>query len=117
MPIVPYHVDFYASERGQRPIEEYLQTLTDKEIDAAMWTIGLLAAKGPTLTIPYCKKLYGYTALWELRVRHSNRHFRIVYAQMNKSGYVLLHMFQKDREAMRREDIDIAARRLKTLFH
>ncbi len=110
----PYAVDFYATTRGQHPIEDYLELLTDKELDATMRTISLLAAAGPQLTIPHCKKLQGHTALWELRVRHAHRHFRIMYARTGERRYVLLHMIQKDRDILRPEDIDIAARRLQT---
>lgn len=112
----PYQIDFYTNNRGQHPIEDYLTALDDKEIDAVMWTISLLAAAGPILTEPHCKKLQGHHNLWELRIRHWRRHFRIVYTRVDERRYVLLHIFQKDRNTLRREDLDIATRRLDTLI-
>jgi phage-related protein len=110
--IAPYKVDFYKDTRGASPIETFLMTLPDKEIDAVLRTVAMLAAIGPQLNQPHCKKLRGTADLWELRVRQGRRHFRIVYARLSERRYVLLHIFQKKSEVLRPEDIQIASRRL-----
>lgn len=112
----PYHVEFYRDSRGAQPIENFLLTLTDKEIDAVLRTVALLAATGPQLCYPHVKKLKGTADLWELRIRHGRRHFRVMYAQVSDRHYLLLHIFQKRSEIIRPEDIEIANRRLGTLL-
>jgi phage-related protein len=112
----PYRVEFYQDGRGAQPIENYLTTLTDKEIDAVLRTVALLAATGPLLSFPHTKKLKGTHDLWELRIRHGRRHFRVVYTQFGDREYLLLHIFQKRSEFIRPEDIEIASRRLTILL-
>jgi phage-related protein len=112
----PYRVDFYQDHRNHSPIESFLSALCDKEIDAVLHAVMLLAAAGPLLTQPYCKKLKGTADLWELRIRHGRRHFRVVYAQLSERHYILLHIFQKKSEVVRPEDIEIAHRRLGELL-
>src|SRR5687767_5911544 len=113
----PYRVDFYVDGRGHQPIENYLMTLTEKEIDAVLRTVALLAAAGPHLNHPYSKKLKGTEDLWELRVRQGRRHFRVVYTQLADRHYLLLHIFQKRSEIIRPEDILIAHRRRGEVLH
>lgn len=113
----PYRVDFYVNGKNEHPIENFLSALSDKEIDAILRTVALLAAAGPLLTQPYCKKLKGTNNLWELRIRQGRRHFRVVYTQISDRHYLLLHIFQKRSEIIRPEDIDIAHRRLGHVLH
>lgn len=115
MALAPYKVDFYQDKSGKRPIETFLEALPDKEVDAILRTVCLLATTGPHLNQPHCKKLRGTDLIWELRVRQGRRHFRLLYAPITESNYLLLHIFQKRSETLRPEDIDIACRRLQEI--
>ncbi len=68
---------FYRTESGQTPIEEFLEALSGKQAQKIAWVLQLIEE---TENIPaqYFKKLVGTDGIWEVRVQVSGNIFRLL---------------------------------------
>jgi phage-related protein len=109
-------VEFFADARGTRPVAEFITALRSNPKLAAkvLRSIDLLQQFGVDLPMPHSAPLVGYE-FRELRVRHGSDIARLFYAAMPGRRIVLLHGFQKKRQATPRRELEIAQRRLQAL--
>ena len=101
---------FYRDERGREPVRELLQSLPIKTRAKIGSWIAHLENEGPFLRRPYADKLTG--KLYELRIRFSTDHIRILYYFFLKDKIILLHAFRKKDWAIDRRDLEMAERRM-----
>jgi len=102
-------IEYYESESGKRPIEEFIDSLDTKSRARVARTIDLLEKFGIELGLPYAK--YLEKQLWELRVRHGRNRYRIIYFLAADKTFVLLHGFTKKTGQVSRKEIEAADRR------
>ena len=104
-----YKVVFYSAEDGYSQAMDYLAALPEKhEAKAKKW-LELLQENGPDLPRPYADLVE--RELRELRVGIEHHQHRFMYAIKGKK-IVVLSAFLKKTDAIPRQEIDRARRRL-----
>lgn len=88
-----WEVDFYTKENGEVPVEEFLDSLSDKEEAKVLRTIQLLEEFGIALKGPHCD--YLGDGIYELRTKISTNIFRVLYFHFENGKFVLTHGFTK----------------------
>ncbi len=106
-----WEVEFYETESGKRPVEEWIEDMRAPEQALALLHIDQLALLGtqarPPLSKPLGNKLY------ELRWKAANKQHRIAYFAVTGRKFVLLHGFIKKTQATPQRDLDLARERLR----
>lgn len=69
-----YEIEFYETETGRKPVEEFIDSLQEKQSAKIVKDIRLLKDMGPDLYYPYVDSIKGdkYKGLMELRTKQSN---------------------------------------------
>lgn len=107
-------IDFYESDSGAAPVQEYLETLSKRELARVRNALRLLQDIGTDLGMPHVKKL-GSSGLWELRVRGSIDH-RIFYVALRGRRMLLLHAITKKQQHIPAREVRTAERRLRDYY-
>lgn len=109
-----WEIEFYKKEDGKSPVEEFLESLTDKMQAKAIREIDLLEEFGTLLPKPHAKSIEGkkYKGLWELRVKVATDIARTFYFLANSNKFVLLHGFIKKDESTPERELEIARKRM-----
>jgi phage-related protein len=105
-----WSIAFYQDARGRRPVEQWLDSLDDKERARVFRHFDLLAEHGTTLSMPYARHLRA--KLFELRVPASRMDFRVLYFAASGRQFILLHAFAKQTGKTPAREIDAAERRM-----
>lgn len=103
-------IEYYKTTNGNSPIDEFIDTLTDKAQIKVTDTLDLLKELGINLGLPHVKKLTG-TPLWELRILGQDS-IRIFYVTKTGKVFLLLHGFQKKKQKTDKKEIVTALKRL-----
>ena len=106
-------VVFYA-EKGNSPPVKWMVDLPSKVQDKFYVLIGHLEENGSNLKRPYAAPLRD--KIYELRARHQNVNFRLLYFFHKNVAAVLAHGCTKE-EAVDDSDIDRAIERRKKFVH
>ncbi len=86
-----WEIVLFESIRGEKPVEEFVNSLNDITAAKVAHTLDLLEKYGYQLGMPHSKKIHN--EIYELRIRGSEE-VRILYAfRMNK--IYLVHGFKK----------------------
>ena len=74
-------VDYYRTERGDKPVKVFIDSLPEKLRAKNMREISMLEEFGTNMPAPYVKQMHGKDndGLWELRVKLSSDITRIFY--------------------------------------
>ncbi len=97
-----YEIIFYRSVSGKCPVEDFLDTLTDKQFEKVAFVFDLIEQL-ETVPKAYLKKMKGTAGIWEIRVQYANDRFRFL-GFMDKQELVALnHAFVKKFIGLRRE--------------
>jgi phage-related protein len=99
-------VTYFETFRGERPVQEYIESLPFKERIKVKALIYYLSEK-VVLNEPHAKKLSGYPGLYELR---PGAH-RIFYCY-HEGKVVLLHAFRKSSNKAPKREIETAYKRM-----
>lgn len=105
-----WHIEYYESARGDKPVEEFYNSLEEKTRVKVTKTLELLEEFGIHIDHPHAKKLTG-TELWELRILGSDN-TRIFYVAQQGKTFLLLHGFKKKTQKTERKEIKLATERL-----
>ncbi len=103
-------IEYYESPSGNKPIEEFINSLEEKAQVKVFRIFDLLSEFGIRLGLPRVKKLTG-TPLWELRILGSES-IRVFYITREQKRFLLLHGFKKKTQKTNRKEIKIAVDRL-----
>ena len=104
--------DFYRTESGRCPVEEFLDSLSGKEMQKIDWVMRVAAE---TLLVPAeCfEKLRGTDDIWALRARSGGASLRILGFFFNANSIVLTNGFSKKTMKTPPSEIELAERRKK----
>lgn len=101
-----YKAIYYTTERGDNPVEEFIDSL-DEVTQARFFSyVGLLRAEGPGLKRPFADTVRG--KIRELRPRQA----RVLYFFAVGDKIILLHGFLKKTQEINPRDITLAETRM-----
>jgi phage-related protein len=101
-----YEIIFYEKENGSIPVDDYIFSLSDKQISKIRGYIKLLQEQGRNLKYPYCS--YLQAGVWELRIKFSSNIFRITYFIFTDNKIILLSGFTKKNQKTPVDEIEKA---------
>jgi phage-related protein len=105
---------FYKTEAGRCPVQEHLDTLSDKQATKIAWVLKLVRETDPVPT-NYFKKLVNKNDIWEVRVDVGRDTFRLLGFLNGRDWVILTNSFQKKTQKTPSQEIKLAERR-KTEF-
>jgi len=108
-------IKFYRSETGKCPVEEYFDSLTNKQFEKISFVLDLIE-QIDIVPRKYFKKLKGTDDIWEVRVQHGNNIFRILGFFDGKDLVILNHAFTKKTKKIPVKEIATAEMRKKRYF-
>lgn len=103
-------VRFYRTRSGRCPVEEFLDTLSGKQVQKVYWVLRLIEELD-SVPVQYLKKLVGTESLWEVRAQHGGDTFRLLGFFDGSRLLVLTSGFAKKSETTPRQEITLAERR------
>mgnify|MGYP001599791381 CR=1 len=104
-------VGFFANDRKDKPVENFVYSLDDATLNKATRIIDLLKVYGPKLSQPYVKRIN--SRIYELRTSGKNA-IRILYSWQD-SKFVLLNAFKKKTNKLPSRELKLAENRLDRL--
>lgn len=105
-----WKIELYENARGEKPVEEFFDSLNKKARLKIVHAFELLETFGLAGGYPHVKKLTG-TDLWEYRILGSDS-IRIFYVSRTNKIFLILHGFKKKKQKTPAKEIRIAQKRL-----
>ncbi len=102
---------FYKTEKGSSPVEEFLETLSDKQTKKLAWVLRVIRDLDFTPK-EYFKKLKN-TNIWEVRIQLGSNIFRILGFIEGNNIIVLTNGFQKKSQKTPKQEIELAEKRMR----
>lgn len=103
---------FYRTPGGKSPVEEFLDSLTDKQAQKAAWVLRLVKELDH-VPAEYFKKLINTEEIWEVRIRSGNNTFRILGFFDGNKFVILTNGFVKKTQKTPKREIELAESRRK----
>jgi phage-related protein len=103
-------VNFYRTASGRCPVEEFLDSLSGKQVQKVLWVLQLIEEldKAPR---QYFKKLVGTEDIWEVRIRIGNDIFRLLGFFEEPEVLILTNGFAKKTQKTSQQEITLAEQR------
>jgi len=95
-------VQFYRTETGSCPVEEFLSSLSGKQTQKITWVLQLIEEL-ESVPAQFLKKLVNTDDIWEIRV--GNNIFRLLGFFEDKRIIILNHAFQKKSQKIPMKEI------------
>ena len=105
-----YNLILYTTDRGDSPIDGFLDGLDKKSRAKVAAYLSLLEDEGPNLKRPYADVVRG--KIRELRIHYSSNQYRVLYFFHVRDQIVLVHAFSKKTQQLKEKDIDLSERRM-----
>jgi phage-related protein len=105
-----YNLVFYTTERGDSPVDDFLDELDKKSRAKVAAHLSLLEEQGPHLKQPYADVVRG--KIRELRIHQGSNQYRILYFFQVRDQIVLMHAFSKKTQQLKETDIKLAESRM-----
>jgi len=106
---------FYRFENGKCPVEDYLEPLSNKQVEKVFFVLDLIENNN-IVPRKFFKKLEATDDIWEVRVQHGNNIFRLFDFFDGNNLVVLNHAFAKKTQKTPKKEIKIAEQRKKEYF-
>jgi phage-related protein len=106
---VTWEVLFYQTSGGSSPVEDFLDTLSDKARAKCLAYLRQVEEHGFDLPRSVIAKVRG--KIWELRPEWGGTEYRFFYAAIVGRRIVVLHAVQKQSQKLKAKDIEIAEAR------
>ncbi len=103
---------FFRTQAGKCPIEDFLDTLSDKQARKVAWVLRVIRDINP-VPPQYFKKLKNTDDIWEVRVTLGNNIFRFLGFYEREDFVVLTNGFQKKTQGTPKGEIKLAEERKK----
>ena len=103
---------FYKTFSNKSPIEEFLETLSDKQAEKILWVLRLIKQLD-RIPIEYFKKLENTNDIWEIRASSGNNEFRLLGFWYKSNFIVLTNGFRKKSQKTPKSEIELAESRKK----
>jgi phage-related protein len=107
MPMNKRDIEFYRTEDGRCPTQEFLDSLPDKVGQKVVWVLKLIQDL-EMIPSTYFKKLEATEGLWECRVRLGSNAYRFLGFFSENAVIVLTHGFSKKSQKTPRNEIERA---------
>ncbi len=103
-------IEFYKTLKNKIPVEEFLDSLSDKEAEKVLWVLRLVREQN-RIPKEYLKKLENTKDIWEVRASFGNSEFRLL-GFLHKSNLIILtNGFSKKTQKTPKSEIQLAERR------
>jgi len=106
---------FYRLNSGKCPVEEYLDTLSQKQVEKVFFVLDLIEQLN-MVPRKFFKKLGATDNIWEVRVQHGNNIFRLLGFFDGNELVILNHAFTKKSQKTPKKEIKKAEQRKKEYF-
>lgn len=106
---------FYRLNNGECPIEDYLDSLTQKQVEKVFFVLDLIEQLN-MVPRKLFKKLEATDNIWEARVQYGNNIFRLLGFFDGKGLVILNHAFTKKSQKTPKKEIKKAEQRKKEYF-
>jgi phage-related protein len=106
-----WKIILFESRRGDKPVEEFINSLSNSTAAKVAHNLDLLESYGYQLGMPHVKKIH--KEIFELRIRGIDE-IRVLYV-FHKNRIVLLHGFKKKSQKTPEKEILTALKRLALL--
>jgi len=108
-------INFYRTESGPCPIEEFLDSLSGKQAQKVIWVLRLIEELD---MVPgqYLKKLVNTGGIWEVQVQFGGNIFRLLGFFDGLELLILTNGFAKKTQKTPRKEIELAIRRKNEYF-
>lgn len=106
---------FYRLEDGKCPVEEFFNSLTNKQFEKIAFVLDLIE-QIDIVPKNYFKKLKNTDDIWEIRAQHGNNIFRILGFFDRKDFLILNHAFTKKSQKIQKKEITLAEKRKQHYF-
>jgi phage-related protein len=105
-------IHFYRTKSGKCPVEEFFDTLSDKQIEKVLWVLRIIRDID-FVPREYLKKLVNTDDIWEIRVKSGGNIFRILGFFYKNKIIILTNGFMKKSQKTPLKEIKIAQDRKK----
>lgn len=99
-------IDFYETEDGKCPLQEYMDSLEPKVLAKTLRTIDLLENNGTSLRKPYSSSLED--GIFELRTKQGSDITRVLYFFIVGNKAILTNGFTKKTQKTPKSELDLA---------
>lgn len=103
-------VNFYRSESGNSPVEDFLDSLSGKQAQKMVWVLRLIEEL-EVVPSQYLKKLVNTDDIWEVRVQFGGNIFRLLGFFDGTTLLILTNGFAKKSQKTPRQEIEVATQR------
>lgn len=103
---------FYKTANNKTPIEEFLDSLSEKQVEKILWVLRLIKQLD-RIPVEYFKKLENTKEIWEVRVSSGNNEFRLLGFWYKSNFIVLTNGFRKKSQKTPKSEIVLAENRKK----
>lgn len=108
-------IQFYRTEAGHSPVEEFLNSLSGKQAQKVAWVLQLIEELD-LAPAQYFKKLVNTDDIWEVRVQIGNNIFRLLGFIDGARVIILNHAFHKKSQKTPMKEIKRSEARKKDYF-
>jgi phage-related protein len=105
-------IQFYRTFSGSCPVEEFFDTLSDKQVEKVLWVLRIIRDID-SVPREYLKKLINTDAIWEIKVKFGGNIFRILGFFCKNKIIILTNGFMKKTQKTPPKEIKIAQDRKK----
>ena len=103
---------FYKLKSRKSPIEEFLDSLSTKEVQKVLWVLKLIE-ESESVSTKFYKNLSNTDNILEIRAQHGSNHFRLLGFEYKGSFVVLTNAFRKKDQKVPKKEITLAQERKK----
>ena len=103
-------IQFYRTASGRNPVEEFLDSLSDRDAQKVTWVLRLIE-RIDIVPQQYFKKLAGTENLWEIRTQIGGSSYRLLAFFDGPQQLILTSGFAKKQQKTPLQEIDLAKRR------
>jgi phage-related protein len=101
---------FFRTQKGDSPVEEFLDSLTGKQAQKILWVLRLIEELD-IVPRQYFKKLINTEDIWEVRIHFGNDIFRLLGFFEHGNMLILKSGFSKKTQKIPDQEIAVAIRR------
>ncbi len=109
-------INFYETESGRRPAEDFLDSLNSKAAQKMTWVLRLIEERQGSVHAKYFEKLKHTDEIWEVKAKCGGSEYRMMGFIDEKDILLLVHGFQKKSQKTPKKDIETAEIRKKDHF-
>ena len=103
---------FYKTVNNKIPVEEFLDSLIDKQVEKILWVLRLIKQLD-RIPVEYFKKLENTDDIWEVRASSGKNKFRLLGFRYKSNFIVLTNGFRKKSQKTPKSEIELAENRKK----